>query len=145
MKSSLPAVITTVTISKENSKQRTDAYQSQVDSKFDDSSQTTLDNITKDANSNKVQNQSNNLTSDLLDESNLPNSNFDVQDPYDPFKPNDYLTYCEERLEQKRLKKLDEENQKVYVELEKKRLEKERERQEAIEEGNSNSINLYFV
>ena len=37
-------------------------------------------------------------------------ASFNVLDPYDPARPNDYLLWCEERLEKKRLTQLAEEN-----------------------------------
>lgn len=68
--------------------------------------------------------------------SNVQNvTTFDVLDPYDPKIPNDYLAWCEERLEKRRLAKLDAENVKKLKELDHLRQEKERERAEAIEQG----------
>ena len=136
VKSSLAAVTTTVTISSVPKQQQQSelvnesGHQNQIESKTDE----TIDNKT-----NKLSSDSHKAI-DILDESNLPNSSFDVPDPYDPFKPNDYLLYCEERLEEKRLQKLEEENQKVFLELEKKRLEKEKERAEAIEKGDMKKL-----
>eukprot|EP01039_Chlorochromonas_danica_P007399 gene7399-8185_t len=65
------------------------------------------------------------------------NSSFDVegQDSYDPMRPNDYLTFCQEREEMKRLAKLAEDNQRTLEEMERQRREKERERQLAAESG----------
>jgi len=59
------------------------------------------------------------------------NANFDVEDPYDPRRPNDYILYCEEREEQKRLGKLAEENKIKLEELEKARMEMQHQRREA--------------
>lgn len=65
------------------------------------------------------------------------NSSFDVegQDSYDPMRPNDYLTFCQDREEMKRLAKLAEDNQRTLEEMERQRREKERERQLAAETG----------
>jgi hypothetical protein len=63
------------------------------------------------------------------------NDNFDVDDPYDPCKPNDYIAYCEERLEKKRLKRMEEENKIKFEELERDRNEREKERLNAAKSG----------
>ena len=63
------------------------------------------------------------------------NSSFDVSDPYDPKKPNDYIAYCSERLEKRRLKLLEEENKKHIEEMNKAREELELERKKAAEKG----------
>ena len=60
---------------------------------------------------------------------------FEIEDPYDPSRPNDYLQFCEERLEQRRLKRLEKENERVLQERERERERVERERQEAVESG----------
>jgi splicing factor 45 len=65
----------------------------------------------------------------------MNSASFDVEDPYEPSRPNDYLAYCEERLEQKRLAKLAEENNRKLIEIEQARAQLERERQDAVEKG----------
>lgn len=62
-------------------------------------------------------------------------ASFDVEDPYDPSRPNDYLLWCEERLEKKRLDKLSEENKQLMAEAEKARLDMEKERSSAMVNG----------
>jgi splicing factor 45 len=62
-------------------------------------------------------------------------ASFDVEDPYDPSRPNDYLLWCEERLEKKRLDKLNEENKQLMAEAERARLDMEKERSEAMVNG----------
>lgn len=63
------------------------------------------------------------------------NDSFDVIDPYDPRRPNDYLTLCQERKEEKRLQQLAVDNQKKIAENERLRAERDRERQEAAAKG----------
>lgn len=60
---------------------------------------------------------------------------FDVEDPYDPSKPNDYLQLCAERKEMRRINQLVEENQIILEEQQRLREMKERERASAIERG----------
>ena len=60
-------------------------------------------------------------------------ASFEVDDPYDPSRPNDYLLWCEERLERKRLDKLADDNRHKMAEGERARLDMERERSEAME------------
>lgn len=62
-------------------------------------------------------------------------ASFDVDDPYDPSRPNDYLLWCEERLEKKRLDKLGEENKQLMAEAERARLDMEKERSDAMVSG----------
>lgn len=63
------------------------------------------------------------------------NDSFDVIDAYDPRRPNDYLAYCQERKEEKRLQQLALDNQKQIAENEKLRAKRDRERQEAAAKG----------
>ena len=67
--------------------------------------------------------------------SNPAVTTYDCNDPYDPSKPNDYIQWCEERVERKRLRRLEKDNLRVLDEVEKARAEKERERAEALEKG----------
>eukprot|EP01041_Mallomonas_annulata_P003020 gene3020-5919_t len=60
---------------------------------------------------------------------------FDVVDPYDPAKPNDYLSWCEERLERKRRARMEIENRKTIEESDRKRAVLEKERHEAAQKG----------
>ena len=62
-------------------------------------------------------------------------ASFDVEDPYDPSRPNDYLIWCEERLERKRLDKLAEENKLKMAAAERARVDMEKERQDAMQSG----------
>eukprot|EP01038_Epipyxis_sp_PR26KG_P005747 gene5747-7936_t len=62
----------------------------------------------------------------------------DVEDscgPYDPSRPNDYISWCEERLQMKRTKILDEENKKRMEEIQKANSELEEQRREAAKTG----------
>lgn len=67
-------------------------------------------------------------------------ASFDVEDPYEPSRPNDYLRWCEERLEKKRLDKLAEDNKIKIFEAEKIRIEMEKERAQAMESGDLQRI-----
>ena len=62
-------------------------------------------------------------------------ASFEAPDPYDPSKPNDYLAWCEERLERKRRARLEEENRHTLEQLERERVAIERERAAAAEKG----------
>ena len=68
------------------------------------------------------------------------NMSFEVDDPYDPSRPNDYLAYCEERLDQQRQKDLAEENIRKFAEIERHREQMEKERAEAIQSGDTQRI-----
>mmetsp|Transcript_29996 Transcript_29996/g.30446 ORF Transcript_29996/g.30446 Transcript_29996/m.30446 type:complete len:248 (+) Transcript_29996:136-879(+) len=59
----------------------------------------------------------------------------DVEDPYDPSHPNDYLEYCELRLEKKRRARIELENKKTIEESERKRAAVDKERAEAAQRG----------
>ena len=58
----------------------------------------------------------------------VKNYSFEVQDPYDPMKPNDYLEWCQERIEAKKQEQLEKDNlAEIHArQLEQKRVEKER-------------------
>lgn len=60
-------------------------------------------------------------------------SSFEVEDPYDPRRPNDYFTVCKQREEAQRKKQLAEENRRKMEENERHRAEVEKLRREAIE------------
>ena len=62
-------------------------------------------------------------------------ASFDVEDPYDPSRPNDYLFWCEERIEKKRLEKIAGENKRKIAEGERARQDMEKERYKAMESG----------
>lgn len=61
--------------------------------------------------------------------------NFECDDEYDPSRPNDYLQWCEERLEQKRIARVAEENATLLEEQERERRKREDERAEAVKSG----------
>ena len=102
-------------------------------------------NYQNNQNINSNQNQNNNMNNNNMSNNmnnnmnNISNSihgaSFDVEDPYDPLKPNDYLLWCEERLEKKRVDKLAEENKSKMAAAERARVDMERERQQAMENG----------
>jgi hypothetical protein len=79
------------------------------------------------------QENSNARENDQLDDSRR--ATYDCSDPYDPSKPNDYLKYCEERFEKKRLKQMDQDNRKAIDEAERLRDAVEKERAKAMKEG----------
>lgn len=65
---------------------------------------------------------------------------FEVHDPYDPAKPNDYIALCQERLDAKKRAQLDEDNAR---EMEARRREQqcvERERAEALAVGDMSRV-----
>ncbi len=68
------------------------------------------------------------------------NSSFDVVQPYDPRKPNDYSQFCNEREEEKRIMQLAIDNKKKLEEIEKARVEVERKRKLAVEQGDYQSL-----
>mmetsp|Transcript_37387 Transcript_37387/g.69648 ORF Transcript_37387/g.69648 Transcript_37387/m.69648 type:complete len:371 (+) Transcript_37387:139-1251(+) len=55
--------------------------------------------------------------------------------PYDPHRPNDYLEWCAERLDNKRAKRLEEENRLVLEAMEDSRKKLEDERSSAMKSG----------
>lgn len=73
-----------------------------------------------------------NQTKEASDEFNSTKT-FDVTDPYDPRRPNDYLQFCEEREEQRRVKRLAEEQQRSLEEIQRKRAMLEEQRQKLVE------------
>jgi hypothetical protein len=61
-------------------------------------------------------------------------ASFEVSgDPYDPRRPNDYLQFCQERDEQKRIQFIKEENKRQLEEMERQRLDMERQRKEMVD------------
>ena len=65
---------------------------------------------------------------------------FDVEDPYDPSRPNDYIQMCEERQEKKRLRRMEEENYRILQQREQERLRVEAERAEALQKGDFSRV-----
>ena len=53
--------------------------------------------------------------------SSMNEATFEVDDAYNPMNPNDYIKFCEERLEKKRLLKLEEDNKRLLEEQERER------------------------
>jgi hypothetical protein len=60
-------------------------------------------------------------------------SSFEVDDPYDPRRPNDYFGICKDREEIKRKRQIAEENQRKLEENNRIRADLERQRREAME------------
>lgn len=65
------------------------------------------------------------------------NTSFEIaeEDAYDPRRPNDYIAYCEERLQQRKAIKLAEENRRILDEQQRANEQLERERREAVLRG----------
>lgn len=65
------------------------------------------------------------------------NSSWDLlgEEEYDVNTPNDYIAYCEERLEQRKFEKLQKENKRLILEQESNRTKVEQERREASMKG----------
>ncbi len=61
------------------------------------------------------------------------NDSFDVTDPYDPRRPNDYSQYCAECDEQKRIRVIAEDNKRKMEEMERQRVELENQKRELAE------------
>lgn len=68
------------------------------------------------------------------------NSSYDVSDPYDPKVPNDYIAYCEERLQRKKAQRVEEENRRLMDEAERGRQQLEEERRDAAQRGDYQSL-----
>lgn len=66
--------------------------------------------------------------------------NFDVDDPYDPAKPNDYIEWCKARLERKRMLRLEEENRAQLEERRKAEKQMEEERSSALAAGDLDKV-----
>lgn len=79
------------------------------------------------------------LNSSLTEEFNT-NSSYDVRDAYDPKQPNDYIAYCEERLERRKQLRLQEENNRHMQAAEKARAQLEQERRDASQRGDYQSL-----
>lgn len=68
------------------------------------------------------------------------NSIFDVEDPYDPLRPNDYIKLCEEREEKARRDRIVEDNVKQLQQQEQMRAEREQKRKAAIQNMDMTSL-----
>lgn len=79
------------------------------------------------------------LNSSLTEEFNT-NSSYDVRDAYDPRQPNDYIAYCEERLERRKQLRLQEENNRHMQAAEEARAQLEQERRDASQRGDYQSL-----
>lgn len=103
------------------------------------SSSSNVDHHNESSNSYSL---SDHMEASMRNQQNTPelNMSFEVDDPYDPSRPNDYLAYCEERLDQQRQKELAEENIRKFAEIERHREQMEKERAEAIQSGDVQRI-----
>lgn len=79
------------------------------------------------------------LSSNPKEEFNT-NSSFDIEDSYDPSRPNDYIAYCTERLERRKQARVQEENLRRMEEADRAREALERERREAAQRGDYQSL-----
>lgn len=68
------------------------------------------------------------------------NSVFEVEQPYDPRRPNDYSQYCAQRDEEKRLADLVMDNKRKLEELEQIRATMEQKRKLAVEKGDYQTL-----
>ena len=68
------------------------------------------------------------------------NSSFDVEAAYDPSRPNDYIAYCSERLERRKQARVQEENVRRMDEADRAREALEKERREAAQRGDYQSL-----
>ena len=68
------------------------------------------------------------------------NSSYDVDHAYDPKTPNDYIAYCSERLEKRKELRLQEENARHMQAAEEARTQLEKERREAAQRGDYQSL-----
>jgi hypothetical protein len=78
------------------------------------------------------------IAGNALNDQELPESNpctFDVDGPYDPAMPNDYIEWCKARLERKRMRRLEEENIAQLEERRKAEKQREEERLMALASG----------
>ena len=77
----------------------------------------------------------NNYGTDISESGIDANISFDVPNPYDPATPNDYLLWCEQRLERNRAQKVEEDNLRQIEERDRHRADMERVRAEAVVAG----------
>lgn len=96
--------------------------------------------IQKVQTSTNLPSSSQHKTSEQLHEYFNSNTSFDVDEAYDPRRPNDYIAFCDEREENKRLERLAEENKKKLEELEYARQALERKRREAAEKKDYHAL-----
>jgi hypothetical protein len=75
------------------------------------------------------------ITSPDIEPSNPASLTYDSKDPYDPSKPNDYITWCEERMNRRKMRQLEKENKKAIEEMERVRAALEAERALAMQQG----------
>jgi hypothetical protein len=76
------------------------------------------------------------LTSSIMiPETDCHVASFEVDDPYDPLKPNDYGAWCEERKNRKKWAKVEQENKRKLEERQKEQERLEKERMDALKQG----------
>lgn len=78
-------------------------------------------------------------SSETKDEFNT-NSSFDIEDAYDPNRPNDYIAYCSERLERRKQARVQEDNMRRMDEADRAREALEKERREAAQRGDYQTL-----
>eukprot|EP01031_Cornospumella_fuschlensis_P039034 gene39034-47490_t len=67
-------------------------------------------------------------------------ASFDVENPYDPRRPNDYSSLLAEREENARIALLEKENRKKLQAIDKERQEREKQRKDAAEKGDFKAL-----
>lgn len=73
-------------------------------------------------------------STDVVEDSGV-SYNFECDDEYNPRRPNDYITWCDERTAAKRLERLEEENKLLFEEQQLMRQRREAEKLAAAERG----------
>jgi hypothetical protein len=80
------------------------------------------------------------MTGEMVSEDSSLSFNFECDDEYNPHRPNDYISWCDERAAARRLERLDEENKLLYEEQQNIRLQREAEKAAAAERGDVEAL-----
>ena len=98
----------------------------------------TVENARSDTKEKDKEKEKNSKTKKIENENH--SWDLDGKDEYDPNKPNDYIVFCEERLEKKKLEKIIEENEKIMKQQAEEREKLENERSKAIAKGDYSKV-----